>query len=63
MLVPSERKDGALVGGPRTEEGKEVVRWNATRHGMRSPAPVVPGVEKAEEWEDHRDGVLEVSRR
>jgi hypothetical protein len=34
MLVPSERKDGALVGGPRTEEGKEVVRWNATRHGM-----------------------------
>jgi hypothetical protein len=42
-----------------TQEGKEVVRWNATRHGIRSPAPVVPGVEKAEEWEEHRDGVLE----
>jgi hypothetical protein len=53
MLVPSE------AGGPRTEEGKEVVRWNATRHGIRSPAPVVPGVEKKEEWEEHRDGVLE----
>jgi hypothetical protein len=53
MLVPSE------AGGPTTKEGKEVVRWNATRHGIRSPAPVVPGVEKAEDWEEHRDGVLE----
>src|SRR5215218_4365054 len=47
------------TGGPKTDEGKEVVRWNATRHGIRSPAPVVPGIEKAEEWEEHRDGVLE----
>src|SRR5215204_5993773 len=46
-------------GGPATQEGKEVVKWNATQHGIRSPAPVVPGVEKAEDWEDHRDGVLE----
>jgi hypothetical protein len=46
-------------GGPITQEGKEVVRWNATRHGIRSPAPVVPGVEKQEDWEEHRDGVLE----
>jgi hypothetical protein len=52
MLVPSE------AGGPRTEEGKEMVRWNATRHGIRSPAPVVPGVEKREDWEVHRDGML-----
>jgi hypothetical protein len=47
------------AGGPSTQEGKEVVRWNATRHGIRSPAPVVPGVERAEDWEEHRDGVLE----
>jgi hypothetical protein len=53
MLVPSE------TGGPRTEEGKEVVLWNATRHGIRSPAPVVPGIERTEDWEAHRDGVLE----
>ena len=46
-------------GGPVTQEGKEVVRWNATRHGIRSPAPVVPGVEKREDWEEHRGGVLE----
>jgi hypothetical protein len=36
-------------GGPATQEGKEVVKWNATRHGIRSLAPVVPGVEKTEE--------------
>jgi hypothetical protein len=46
-------------GGPVTQEGKEVVKWNATRHGIRSPSPVVPGVEKTEDWEEHRDGVLE----
>jgi hypothetical protein len=46
-------------GGPATQEGKEVVKWNATRHGIRSPAPVVPGIEKAEDWEEHRDGVLQ----
>jgi hypothetical protein len=47
------------AGGPKTEAGKEVARWNATRHGIRSPAPVVPGIEKKEDWEEHRDGVLE----
>jgi hypothetical protein len=36
-----------------------VVRWNATRHGIRSPAPVVPGVEEKADWEEHRDGILE----
>src|SRR5918994_1318507 len=47
------------TGGPKTQAGKEVARWNATRHGIRSPAPVIPGLEKAEDWEEHRDGVLE----
>jgi hypothetical protein len=45
--------------GPKTEAGKEVARWNATRHGIRSPAPVVPGLEKAEDWEEHSTGMLE----
>ena len=47
------------AGGPKTQAGKEVARWNSTRHGIRSPAPVIPGLEKAEDWEDHRDGVLD----
>ena len=47
------------ASGPKTQAGKEVARWNATQHGIRSPAPVVPGLEKAEDWEEHRNGVLE----
>ena len=46
-------------GGPATQEGKEVVRWNATRHGISSPKPVVPGLEKEEDWESHRNGIME----
>jgi hypothetical protein len=35
------------------------VRWNATRHGISSPAPVIPGLENREDWQEHRDGILE----
>src|ERR671915_2187566 len=59
MLTPLGQLNGDSVGGPKTEEGKEVARWNSTRHGIRSPAPVVPGVEKPEDWEEYRDGMLE----
>jgi hypothetical protein len=45
-------------GGPVTQEGKEVVRWNATRHDISSPAPVVPGLEKHQHWQEHREGIL-----
>jgi hypothetical protein len=46
-------------GGPATQNGKAVVRWNATRHGISSPVPVVPGLEKSEDWEEHRGGILQ----
>ena len=60
-MSSSSRTDSLSLakGGPATQEGKEVVKWNATQHGIRSPAPVIPGVEKKEDWEGHRDGVLE----
>jgi len=58
-LSTSKQYSGLAKGGPVTQEGKEVVRWNATRHGIRSPAPVVPGIERAEDWQEHRDGILE----
>jgi vacuolar-type H+-ATPase subunit H len=60
-MSSSSGTDGLSLakGGPVTQEGKEVVKWNAVQHGIRSPAPVVPGVEKREDWEEHRDGVLE----
>jgi hypothetical protein len=53
MIAESE------AGGPKTAQGKAVVRWNATRHGISSPKPVVPGLEKQEDWEEHRSGILE----
>lgn len=46
-------------GGPATEVGKEVTRLNAVRHGIRSLAPVVPGIEAHEDWERHLSGTLE----
>jgi hypothetical protein len=46
-------------GGTATQDGKAVVRWNATRHGISSPKPVVPGLEKTEDWESHRYGIME----
>jgi hypothetical protein len=59
MSSSSETDNLSLTkGGPATQEGKEVVKWNATQHGIRSPAPVVPGIERTEAWEEHRDGIL-----
>jgi hypothetical protein len=60
MSLSIGKGDSSITrGGPVTQEGKEVVRWNATRHGIRSPSPVIPGVEKTEDWEEHRAGILE----
>lgn len=46
-------------GGPQTPGGKSVSRWNSSRHGLRSSAPVIPGLEEAEDWEAHLQGILE----
>jgi hypothetical protein len=46
-------------GGPTTQNGKQIVRWNATRHGISSPQPVIPGLEEQADWESHRDGIME----
>jgi len=46
-------------GGPKTAQGKAVVRWNAACHGITSPKPVVPGLETREAWESHLEGIME----
>src|SRR5215208_2533302 len=55
--------NGALVpivrGGPQTRQGKEAARWNATSHGISSQAPVVPGLEKDEDWQEYREAIME----
>jgi hypothetical protein len=59
--APSDQSStaGGPGGGPNTQEGKEVVRWNAVRHGISSPKPVVPGLEKQEDWESHLEGIMD----
>jgi hypothetical protein len=33
------------------------VRFNAVRHGMLSMSPVVPALEREEDWQEHREGI------
>jgi hypothetical protein len=51
------RNNSAKSTGPRTVAGKARSRLNATRHGLRSLAPVLPG-ERAKDWQEHRAGVV-----
>jgi hypothetical protein len=48
--------------GPQTEAGKNAVRLNAAKHAILSLSPVIPGVEREEDWLAHRDGVIESLR-
>src|SRR5205807_2233012 len=38
--------------------GKAIVAGNALKHGLRSPRPVVTGLESAEQWEVHREAIV-----
>jgi hypothetical protein len=58
-FAPVRRRVRPRCGQPKTAQGKAVVRWNATRHGISSPAPVVPGLEEPADWYQHREGILE----
>jgi hypothetical protein len=54
----ANRRNALASTGPRTPNGKAVVALNAVKHGALSAVPVIPGVERAEDWEVHRDGVV-----
>jgi hypothetical protein len=47
------------AGGPSTPEGKAIVSMNATRHGLRAAALVIPGVESEHEWESFHEDVID----
>lgn len=40
--------------GPRTSSGKAHSRLNGLRHGLRAEIVVLPDIERAKEWEEHR---------
>jgi hypothetical protein len=48
-----------VTRGPKTDAGRAAVRLNAVRHGVLARTPVIPEVESIEEWEAHRDGLIE----
>src|SRR6185295_5211741 len=45
--------------GPRTAAGRRAVRLNPVKHGVLSQTPVIPLVERVEDWERLLEGTLE----
>jgi hypothetical protein len=56
VVAEAKKKRG---GGPKTKRGKAVVRLNPLRHGVLSQTPVIPLIEKFEDWERLRLGIHE----
>jgi hypothetical protein len=54
-----KRRNALQSTGPRTPAGKRRSSLNAVKHGIRSPVPVIPFLERAEDWEAHRTAILE----
>ena len=54
----ANRRNALQSTGPKAGEGIEAARINALRHGLRTLQTVVPRA-AAEEWEAHRNGVVD----
>ena len=57
-LVRANRRNALLSTGPKSDEGRDVVKLNALRHGLRSVQTVVPG-ESPDDWEGHRAALVD----
>jgi hypothetical protein len=55
----ANRKNALKSTGPKTKSGKAASSRNAVKHGVLAATPVLPGIENREDWEKHRDGLLE----
>ena len=45
--------------GPKTPEGKLAVRFNASTHGILSLQPIVNAYETTQDWERHRQALID----
>lgn len=57
--IEANRRNAQKSTGPKTDEGKAVVKMNALRHGLTAEAAVIPFLENPEDYEAHREGILE----
>jgi hypothetical protein len=57
-LVQANRRNALESTGPRSAGGKAASSRNALKHGTFSALPAIPSVERPEDWEAHRAGIL-----
>jgi hypothetical protein len=57
--IEANRKNALKSTGPRTVEGKRRSSLNAVKHGALSKAPVLAHVESIDEWQAHREALVE----
>ena len=56
--IAANRANATRSTGPRTDQGKERAAGNAVHHGLRGKIAVTP-FETSEDWESHRDGIVQ----
>jgi len=56
--LATNRQNALNSTGPRTPAGRAISSLNATRHGLYAATPVIPRIENADEWRQHRDETL-----
>jgi len=44
--------------GPKTTQGLLNVRYNAIKHGIYAETPVIPLLEREEDWDTHRESIV-----
>lgn len=44
---------------PTSNVGTALTRLNAVQRGLTAEAPVIPGVESAQEWQAHRAAIVD----
>jgi hypothetical protein len=56
--IEANQQNALASTGPKTTTGKTRVSKNAVKHGVYATLPVLPDLERVEEWETHRTGIL-----